>query len=65
MASSRLYILGLAMLVVTLNLVTQTKGFDTCYRDENCSGKPISVSLYNNYLIIIYNNSLWLAVMDV
>ena len=47
MASSRLYILGLAMLVVTLNLVTQTKGFDTCYKDENCNGKPISVSLYN------------------
>ena len=55
MASSHLFILGLAMLVVALNLVTETEGFNSCYEGEDCEGEPISVSLYN-YLIIIYNN---------
>ena len=46
MASSHLFILGLAMLVVALNLVTQTEGFNACYKDTECSGDLLTVSLY-------------------
>ena len=53
MASSHLFILGLAMLVVALNLVTQTEGFNACYKDTECSGDLLTVSLYN-YLIIYF-----------
>ena len=55
MASSHLFILGLTILVVALNLVTQTEGFNSCYEDGECKGELISVSLYN-HLIIIYNH---------
>ena len=47
MASSRLFIFGLGMLVVTLNLVAQTEGFSSCYKNNGCKGEPFAVSLYN------------------